>query len=99
MKSGYKFLQNEFQSQQSGTLNPAALKTLWQAVWKLNVPSKVKNLMWRACRDSLPTKSNLVRRKVLMDDKCDCCKMIREDVVHALYSCSKLKELWSKCPQ
>ena len=99
VKSGYKFLQNEYQSQQPGTSNLAASKTLWQAVWNLNVPSKVKNLMWRACRDSLPTKSNLVRRKVLTDDACDCCKILREDVVHALYACPKLQELWSKCPQ
>uniref|UniRef100_A0A7N2LR17 Reverse transcriptase zinc-binding domain-containing protein n=1 Tax=Quercus lobata TaxID=97700 RepID=A0A7N2LR17_QUELO len=96
VKPGYKFLLKEFQSQQLGTSNPKASKSLWEAVWKLNVPSKVKNLMWRACRDSLPTKSNLVRWKVLTDD---ACKILREDVVHALYSCPKLQELWNKCPQ
>ncbi|XP_075649759.1 uncharacterized protein LOC142620244 [Castanea sativa] len=64
MKSGYKILQKEFQSQQPGTSNPEASKSLWQAIWKLNVPSKVKNLMWRACRDSLPTKTNLARDRL-----------------------------------
>ena len=99
MKSGYKFPQKEFQNQQLGPSNPEAMKPLWQEIWKLDVPSKVKNLVWRACKDSLPTKSNLVRRRIIDDDTCDCCKSHSEDMIHTLYSCLKLPDLWSKCPQ
>lgn len=67
LKSGYKFLQNEHQYQQSGSLNPEAVKHFWQAIWKLNLPAKVKNLVWTACWDSLPSKTNLVKRKVITD--------------------------------
>lgn len=30
---------------------------------------------------------------------CDHCKTHQEDVLHALYGCSKLAELWNKKPQ
>nr|POE68233.1 hypothetical protein CFP56_26128 [Quercus suber] len=39
----------------------------------LQVLNKVKHLAWKACKDSLPTKTNLVRRKVITEDCCDAC--------------------------
>nr|POF02718.1 hypothetical protein CFP56_04951 [Quercus suber] len=94
VKSGYRFLQTEFQNQQPGQSNPLMLKPLWKGIWSLKVPSKVKNLVWRAVKNSLPTKQNLVKRKVLTDDCCDQCKMQKEDTLHALYLCPKLEEIW-----
>nr|XP_023897448.1 uncharacterized protein LOC112009346 [Quercus suber] len=65
VKSGYRFLQTEFQNQQPGQSNPLMLKPLWKGIWSLKVPSKVKNLVWRAVKNSLPTKQNLVKRKAI----------------------------------
>lgn len=31
----------------------------WDLIWKLKVPSKVKNLIWRICRNCLPTRIRL----------------------------------------
>ena len=47
--------------------------------------------MWRAAKNSLPSKVNLVRRKIIQDDCCDLCKEHKEDVKHALYSYPKLE--------
>ena len=58
------------------------------------MPSKVKILVWRAAKNSLPTKQNLVKRKVLTNDYCDHCKMQQEDTLHALYLSPKLEEIW-----
>ena len=60
------------------------------------MPSKVKNLVWRATKKSLPSKDNLVQRKIIQDAYYDACQEHIEDVKHALYSCSKLEELWKK---
>ena len=75
------------------------LKPLWQAIWNLPVLSKVKNLVWKATKNSLPTKDNLVRRKIIQNGSYDVCREHMEDVKHALYSCPKLAELWKKMPQ
>lgn len=61
VKFGYSFLQAESQQQQPGTSNPSMMKPLWQAIWMMNVQSKIKNLVWRACCDALPSKQNLVK--------------------------------------
>lgn len=58
-KIGYRFLKEE------ESLSPLDLakpndKNLWKGVWSLQTPNKVKNLMRRACRNSLSTKQNLV---------------------------------------
>ena len=63
--------------------NIEQLKPLWQAIWSLPVPSKVRNL---------------VKRKIVTSSTCEVCQQANEDVCHALYHCPKLTELWSKVP-
>ena len=98
VKVGYQFLQKEFQNTQPGQSDLSRLEPLWQAIWNLPVLSKVKNLIWRATKNSLPSKDNLVRQKIIQDAGCEACREHNEDVKHALYSCLKLEELWKKMP-
>ena len=50
--------------------------------------------MWRAGTNSLPTQANLVRRHVLDDVLCQECKLHSKDVMHALWSCPNLSDVW-----
>lgn len=54
--------------------------------------------MWRATKNSLPTKKNLVRLEIIANDHCELCQIQHEDVLHALCLCPKLEELWSMVP-
>ncbi|XP_057792604.1 uncharacterized protein LOC131009319 [Salvia miltiorrhiza] len=36
----------------------------WECLWKVDVPPKVKNFLWRAARDNLPSKQRLLSRGV-----------------------------------
>ena len=99
VKSGYKFLYEEHLGRQPGPSENEALKPLWKKIWGLNVPNKVKHLAWRACKDSLPTKLNLVRWKIITTGTCDRRKTHQEDAVHALLLCSELKPLWCTRPE
>ena len=71
---------------------------MWQAIWSLTIPCKVKNLVLKATKNSLPTKKNLVKREIITRDSCELYHDHQEDVKYALYLCSKLYELWNKVP-
>ena len=62
--------------------------------WNLNVPNRVKNLMWRAGSDSLPSKSNLRKRKIPIDTTCSSCGLEMESSLHAIWSCASLVQVW-----
>ena len=65
VKSGYRLLRewqdlDGFQGQVSDVQ-----KRFWKSIWRIKVPGKIKHFIWKACSNSLPTKENLLRRKVL----------------------------------
>ena len=37
---------------------------VWKTIWALKVPPKVRNFIWRACSNILPTKDNLHHQRV-----------------------------------
>ena len=62
-KSGYKFLK-ELEVGSNEDTQPDFEKKFWKSIWSLEVPNKYKNLVWRASRNSLPTKLNLTRKPI-----------------------------------
>lgn len=71
------------------------LRLFWKKVWKLHTPHKIRHFSWRACRDILPTKSNLKHRGVIQNDMCSICGEGVEDSGRVFWLCSKAKEVWS----
>ena len=64
-------------------------------LWKVKVPSKVSFFAWRLIRDRLPTKINLCKRNVEINDlTCPSCTYKEEDAAHLFFSCSKIMPLW-----
>ena len=94
-KSGYRFLKEE--AEQAAAFQPPPLrdKQLWKTIWSMRVAQKVKNFVWRACRNALPTKKELVRRTITADPVCDRCGAAVEDPLHALWSCAELDIVWA----
>ena len=94
-KSGYRFLKEE--AEQLVTIQPPPLrdKQLWKTIWSMRVAQKVKNFVWRACRNALPTKKELVRKTITADPICDRCCTTVEDPLHALWSCSEVDIVWA----
>ena len=69
-------------------------KVLWKKIWSLECPNKMRNLMWRASRNSLPSKCNLMSRRIITDQMCDRCKDENEDIMHAVWGCKGLDGVW-----
>ena len=63
-------------------------------IWALHLLNKVKNMVWRACRNSLPTKTSLVSRTIIDSPICDRCRNDQESVIHALWSCREVDVVW-----
>ena len=72
------------------------MRRFWGSLWRLPIPYKVRHFAWRACKEALPTKVNLRRRKVLTDDSCEWCKEKPKIAGHALWNCPRAQEVW-KC--
>ena len=36
----------------------------WRRIWSLSIPHKLRHFVWRVCKEILPSKANLVKRKV-----------------------------------
>ena len=68
---------------------------VWQHLWKLHLPNKIKVFGWRACQNVLPTRKNLACHKVIMDDGCEFCKMNLESVIHVLWQCGVAQDIWA----
>ena len=65
VKSAYHMLLNE-QSNSEFTTSTAGSSNsgLWRAVWKAQVQPKVRLFIWKACKNIIPTQTNLFDREI-----------------------------------
>ena len=94
VKSGYKLIMESEMKDNPTTSNLSLTKKVWKGIWSLQIPNRVKTLMWRAGSDALPTKVNLRKRRLLIDDSCPHCNLDKETSLHALWSCPSLNSIW-----
>nr|GEX80139.1 RNA-directed DNA polymerase, eukaryota [Tanacetum cinerariifolium] len=65
--------------------------------WVKYIPIKINVFAWRARLDRLPTRSNLVRRGVVLDSSlCPLCGLVPEDIHHVLFRCDTAKLVFRK---
>ncbi|KAL8548177.1 hypothetical protein ACS0TY_007485 [Phlomoides rotata] len=55
----------------------------WKSLWKLQIPPRVKDYLWRAARDCLPNKNNLFYKRVADNKLCVMCGAGIENIWHA----------------
>ena len=97
VNSGSKFLA-KLNSMVDFAGTPQQQNEVWKRIWGLNVSSKVRNFMWRAYKEAIPAKHNLLKRKILNEDRCEQCGVESETATHALWNCSTLDEIWDSTP-
>ena len=96
IKTGYGMLCTKPIKDLASIMSSGPPKQFWSKIWKLKVPNKIKSFLWRACTDSLPTKCNLIKRKVLLEPTCSLCLKEPEFIPYALWDCEKIKPVWKK---
>ena len=75
IKSGYHRSMELEDIELNGATNDGITSPVWKAIRRMQVPNRVKSLVWRAGRNALPTRINLVRRHILIDAMCPECKV------------------------
>ncbi|OMP07814.1 hypothetical protein COLO4_07023 [Corchorus olitorius] len=93
VKSGYKLLASETIQEEDNAQSSNGMQycRTWRKIWKLNVATKLQNFLWRACRNIIPTKENLVKRHCSYDPVCVRCNEDVESLEHILFSARLLK--------
>ena len=97
VRSGTRFLTTD-QAPYQPVVTAQLENEVWTLIWSLNVQSKVRNFLWRSCHNAIPVKQNLKRRHILYEDVCELCKLESKSVVHALWDCSQLSQVWDSIP-
>ncbi|XP_019186548.1 PREDICTED: uncharacterized protein LOC109181252 [Ipomoea nil] len=68
--------------------------TEWKLLWKLSVPPKVKNFLWRFLRKVLPVRENLNSKHVYEGGGCPFCAYEYETIEHLFCECQAISPLW-----
>jgi ribonuclease HI len=66
----------------------------WNLIWKTRAPPKVKNFVWRLCRNCLPTRLRLNQKGVNCPNHCVFCEESIEDSLHFFFLCNNSRQLW-----
>ncbi|KAL0002258.1 hypothetical protein SO802_016039 [Lithocarpus litseifolius] len=68
--SAYKMLVSCASSNNAGSSNLEAQKLVWNGIWQLRTPNKIKHFVWRAYNNALPIMKNLCRRHISTSKIC-----------------------------
>ncbi|KAK9991527.1 hypothetical protein SO802_026512 [Lithocarpus litseifolius] len=98
VRSAYRMLMEAENFVLPSSSSPLSEHNIWKKIWKLKVPKKVCHFLWRAAKDSLPTKQNLRLRHIPLDDTCEGCNDHSESLLHCLWLCDQARFVWMSDP-
>lgn len=95
---GFYSVQSAYKMVQGPTLGTP--DSIFKPVWVKAAPSNVCGFIWKAMQDRLPTRVNLLRRKVILNTADACCPLCvqeEETLDHLIITCSIAVKVWEKC--
>ena len=69
-------------------------KSLWHLIWKVQVPLKFCNLVWKLLHDSLPTFSTLRSKGIPVSSTCSLYDEAKETTSHLFLFCLFSRATW-----
>ncbi|KAJ8441642.1 LOW QUALITY PROTEIN: hypothetical protein Cgig2_019776 [Carnegiea gigantea] len=94
IKSAYKFILG-WKGQASPGLSLRLWHGIWKEIWSLCIPPRIKDFIWQACPDSLPSKRALANKIQKIDARCELCRSPFKSVTHALFNCPYAENIWA----
>ncbi|KAH1205060.1 hypothetical protein GmHk_16G045861 [Glycine max] len=67
----------------------------FKTLWEIKLPPKALSFGWRLLWDRLPTKDNLIKRQIQVDNNlCPFCHSQPETASHLFFTCGKIMPIW-----
>jgi hypothetical protein len=96
VKSAYKVCRDELirrrENDKGQGGSSQAVELIWDGIWKMKCPNKIKHFAWRLVHNSHPLRINLARRGMKIDTKCPLCQRLDEE--HLFLKCKMAKQVW-----
>ena len=67
---------------------------VWNSIWALEVPNKMKFFVWKCCNHALAVRRNLKRRHMRVDNVCGVCGQMDETENHIFFRCETSHQFW-----
>jgi hypothetical protein len=94
VKSAYKIYVKKHDADLDTSSGGNDESSFWKRLWDLPCLPKVKQFIWRLTHNSLPLRTNIMRRGIRCDTLCVCCKRLDEDGAHTFLKCKETREAW-----
>ncbi|CAN6678460.1 unnamed protein product [Malus baccata var. baccata] len=67
---------------------------LWNVLWKLHTPPKLRGFFWKIAHNALATSEGLFRRRVAPSPLCPICQTHEETIEHLFLLCPWVETIW-----
>lgn len=94
VNKGYQLLCEEENRELALASSSEWVNYFWKKVWGLKVPGRIKHFIWKAYSNALPTKQNLMKRKIISDDVYQLCLRQFESIMHTFWECEVVWSVW-----
>ncbi|OMO50989.1 reverse transcriptase [Corchorus capsularis] len=96
VKSGYHSAKDQMEKQanRSSSSSHIVNDNVWRSVWKTTGPNKVRNFLWKAVINRLPTAEGLWKRRINNSPMCPICQQKEETTEHALLLSDWTEKVW-----
>ena len=71
---------------------------MWRKVWSLNIPEKVRNLIWHSVLNIFPIIDNLIFKWVEVTSSCPVYNADNKTICHSLITCHFAQCCWLASP-
>ncbi|KAM2783884.1 hypothetical protein COP1_013323 [Malus domestica] len=75
-----------------------SLSHVWNKIWNLEVPNKMKFFVWKCCNNALAVRRNLKRRNLRVGNFCEGCMQPDETENHLFFRCEISHIFWFCSP-
>ncbi|RYR36428.1 hypothetical protein Ahy_A09g041389 [Arachis hypogaea] len=95
-KTGYYAAKKE-EDERSHYYSPSSssvFEELWEGIWNIKAPQKIKMFLWKVAHNIIPVRANLKEKRLLTNSVCPICAQEEETSEHTLLLCDWTRAVW-----